>query len=174
VSRRRPRDGGERVSKSRRKRESAELQALGEALLDLRPEELEAVHAPADLKEAIRDAFRIRKREALRRQRQYIGRLMREVDPEPIREFLERRQAVQRAETRLFHEAEAWRQRLLDGGEQAVVSGGTEIGIDEDVLRRAVGEVRSAPTEPARKSASRALFRLVHDHLVARHSIDSD
>jgi ribosome-associated protein len=115
----------------------------------------------------------MRKREALRRQRQYIGRLMREVDPGPIREFLERRQAVQRAETRLFHEAEAWRQRLLDGGEEAVVSGGAEIGIDEDVLRRAVGDVRDAPTEPVRKGASRALFRLIHDHLVAGHPIDS-
>lgn len=165
--RRRSRDREERVSKTQRKKESAELQALGEALLELRPEELDAIEVPADLKDAVRDALRIRKHEALRRQRQYIGRLMRTVDPAPIREFLERRQAVRSQETRLLHEAEAWRQRLLDGSEAALSRCVAELGVDEDALQAAIGDVHNAPTEPTRKGASRALFRLLHDQLAA-------
>lgn len=163
-----------RVSKTQRKKESAELQALGEALLELRPDELEAIDAPPDVKAAVRDALKIRKHEALRRQRQYIGRLMRDVDPEPIRAFLARRQSVRQQQTRLFHDAEAWRQRLLEDGDESITRCANETGIDEDRLRGAVEEVRRAPTEPARKGASRALFRLLHDRLLEAASRQSD
>lgn len=162
------------VSKTQRKKESAELQGLGEALLELRPDELEAIDAPADVKAAVRDALKIRKHEALRRQRQYIGRLMRDVDPEPIRTFLAQRQAVRQQETRLFHEAEAWRRRLLAEGDETITRCATETGVDEDDLRSAVGDVRRAPTEPARKGASRTLFRLLHDHLVEESADQPD
>jgi len=152
-------------SKTRRKQESRSLQELGEALVDLKPEEIEGLELPGRLKEAVEDARRITSHEALRRQRQFIGRLMREVDPEPIREFLGHRQAVHDADSRLFHAAESWRRRLLEGDGETVRQCAVSLRIDEARLGEKVEAVSAAPSEALRKSASRALFRLLHEAL---------
>src|SRR6266853_751685 len=78
----------EKPSKTELKRVMHELQALGERLIGLNPEQLAAIALPENLHEAGEQARRITKHEARRRQLQYIGRLMRDVDPEPIREKL--------------------------------------------------------------------------------------
>ena len=78
-------------SKSARKRAYLALQKLGEELITLREVDLQTVPLDDDLLEAVMEARRIKKHGALRRQRQYIGKLMGRLDdPEPIREALER------------------------------------------------------------------------------------
>lgn len=77
-------------SKSARKREHIALQKLGEELISLRESEIEALPIDDDLREAVLEARRISANGALRRQKQYIGKLMRQVDPEPIRAALAR------------------------------------------------------------------------------------
>ncbi len=78
-------------SKSARKRAYLALQQLGEELITLRDDDLETVPLDEDLLEAVHEARRIRKRGALRRQKQYIGKLMGRLDdPEPIRQALDR------------------------------------------------------------------------------------
>ena len=78
-------------SKSARKRAYLALQQLGEELITLRDDDLETVPLDEDLLEAVHEARRIRKRGALRRQKQYIGKLMGRLDdPEPIRQALVR------------------------------------------------------------------------------------
>ena len=77
-------------SKSARKRAYLALQQLGEELVTLRESELQALPLDEDLREAVMEARRIKAHGALRRQKQYIGKLMGRVDPEPIREALER------------------------------------------------------------------------------------
>jgi 5-(carboxyamino)imidazole ribonucleotide mutase len=74
----------DRPSKSARKREALAAQKLGEELILLRDAELDALELPERLSEAIRQARRIRSRAAGARQRQYIGKLMREINLEPI------------------------------------------------------------------------------------------
>jgi 5-(carboxyamino)imidazole ribonucleotide mutase len=74
----------DRPSKSARKRAALAAQKLGEELVLLKESELAALDLPEDLTEAIRAARSIRSRAAAARQRQYIGKLMREIDPEPI------------------------------------------------------------------------------------------
>ena len=74
----------DRPSKSARKREALTAQKLGEELILLRDADLDALELPEPLSEAIRQARRIRSRAAGARQRQYIGKLMREIDLEPI------------------------------------------------------------------------------------------
>lgn len=74
----------DRPSKSARKREALAAQKLGEELILLRDADLDALELPERLSEAIRQARRIRSRAAGARQRQYIGKLMREIDLEPI------------------------------------------------------------------------------------------
>ena len=77
-------------SKSARKREFHALQKLGEELLTLRESDLEDIELDEDLREAVLEARRIRSHGALRRQKQYIGKLMRHIDPEPLRAALAR------------------------------------------------------------------------------------
>ena len=75
-----------RPSKSTRKREQQALQKLGEELTKLPDDLLATLDLDERLREAIEDLRRMRAHEAQRRQRQYIGKLMRGVDPEPIRD----------------------------------------------------------------------------------------
>ena len=74
-----------RPSKSARKRAAHAAQELGEELIGLKPQELESLQLPEELLDAVREAQRIRNtRGGLARQRQYIGKLMREIDISPI------------------------------------------------------------------------------------------
>ena len=77
-------------SKSARKREYLALQKLGEELIPLQEPDLRSMGLDADLLDAVLEAKRMSKRGALRRQQQYIGKLMSRVDPAPIREAIAR------------------------------------------------------------------------------------
>jgi ribosome-associated protein len=89
------------------------LQALGEALVRVDPGRLADLELPERLVEAIGDAQRITQHEARRRQIQFIGRLMREVDPEPIRARLAQWTDAPNREKARLHAIERWRERLL-------------------------------------------------------------
>jgi ribosome-associated protein len=101
------------ISKTRRKREMSELQDVGAALVKLSTEQLARLDIPEDLREAVLECKRITKHEAARRQRQYIGRLMRNIDAAPIVEQLSALEAPSRKQTALFHVAEKWRDDIL-------------------------------------------------------------
>lgn len=72
-------------SKSAKKREYLALQKLGEELITLRQNELDSLTLDDELREAVMEARQIKAHGALRRQKQYIGKLMRHIDPEPLR-----------------------------------------------------------------------------------------
>ncbi|HYX64359.1 MAG TPA: ribosome biogenesis factor YjgA, partial [Burkholderiales bacterium] len=76
-------EGSGPVSKTKRKQEMHELQALGAALVELPEAQLRSLELDQDLREAVLEARRISSHEARRRQLQYIGRLMRDVDAAP-------------------------------------------------------------------------------------------
>lgn len=109
-----PIDEAARVSKSQRKREMHGLQELGERLVLLNARQLAELPLEEDLLEAVKAAHGITKHEARRRHMQYIGRLMRKVDPEPIRERLREWDGVSREATAEQHQLERWRMRLMD------------------------------------------------------------
>jgi ribosome-associated protein len=81
-------DDDERPSRSARKRAAESLQALGVRLIHIRDAELDALQLPEELRDAIRTAKRMGNTPAQARQRQYIGRLMRQLDPAPIEQAL--------------------------------------------------------------------------------------
>ena len=104
----------ERPSKSRRKRAMHALQEIGAQLVALNAEQLAAVELPEALREAVIEAQRIRNFEGRRRQMQYIGKLMREVDPAPIEAKLAHWHGQASADTALQRAAERWREQLLE------------------------------------------------------------
>lgn len=103
----------ETPSKTRRKQAMHALQDLGERLAELPPDKLAQLELPDKLATAIRDYRKFSKWEARRRQMQYVGRLMREIDAVPIAAQLDRWAGTSRAAVAGFHEVETWRDRLL-------------------------------------------------------------
>src|ERR1700744_955044 len=103
----------QRLSKSARKREAASLQELGVKLSELPDQEIEALDLPENLFIALRDLRRLPTHGAQVRQRQYIGKLMRKIDPEPVLAKLAERKLRHDVETRNFQRIERWRDRLL-------------------------------------------------------------
>lgn len=101
-------------SKSSRKRDMHKLQDLGEALVALSTDQLARMPIPDDLLEAIKDAKRFKKHEATRRQMQYIGKLMRHIDPEPIRAQLDIFKGVSKIEIARQHRLERLRNEFLE------------------------------------------------------------
>jgi ribosome-associated protein len=109
-----PRTNDQRPSKTQRKKAMHELQSLGERLVELKEDRLAAIELPEELREAVREARRVRSHEGRRRQMQYIGKLMRGIDPEPIREQFAAWDGQSRAHIALEHEITAWRERLME------------------------------------------------------------
>lgn len=89
------------------------LQALGAELVALSPDQLQRIDLPEFLREAVSACQRIRQHEARRRQLQYIGRLMRDVDAEVIRAALEDIRGVSAAANARFYALERLRERFL-------------------------------------------------------------
>ncbi len=101
-------------SKSQRKRDMHALQSLGQALSELSPERIRALELPDSLEQALLEIRSLRAHGAIRRQMQYIGRLMRTVDPAPLQDYLERLAGTSRAATATLHQTERWRERMLE------------------------------------------------------------
>lgn len=101
-------------SKTKIKKQMHELQNLGEELLGLGREQLAQLDIPESLRDAIKEMHRIKKFGAQRRQMQYIGKLMRDVDPEPIVAKLNTWKGTSQQHIGYMHQLERWRDRLLE------------------------------------------------------------
>ncbi|MBI1394857.1 MAG: DUF615 domain-containing protein [Betaproteobacteria bacterium] len=100
-------------SKSRRKREMTALQDLGEALVALPEDRITAMDLPDALRDAVLEAKGMNKFGALRRQLQYVGKLMRRVDADAVRAQLDAIEGHSHAHAAWLHRLERWRERLL-------------------------------------------------------------
>lgn len=169
---------GERPSKSARKRDMHALQALGEALVAMPASRRERLVLPENLGDAVDEYLRTRSHEGRRRQMQYIGKLMRQVDPEPIAQAVAEAKLGQAADSLALHEAEAWRERLLAPGDALTEWMAAHPGSDAQQLRsliRAARKAAEAPPPPGTppgvklraSKAHRDLFQWLHGHLSA-------
>lgn len=156
----------DKPSKNARKREQQALQQLGEYLIPLKPEELDSIGLNDELLTAVRAAARMKSREALRRQKQLIGKLMRQADADRIRGRLEELGARDRAAKQLFARAEKWRDRLLNSGPDALESFESATGGTDPELRELLGQLAVTLNERTEKTLKRQVFRRVHAILV--------
>jgi ribosome-associated protein len=153
----------ERPSKTERKKEVHALQALGERLVGLNAEQLAAVPLPEELRDAVLEAKRIRSREGRRRQLQYIGKLMRGIDPAPIARELERWDGQSRAATAAHRRIERWRLRLLDDDDALTEFAREHPNVDLQRLRTCVREARKERLAGGEPRHFRDLFRLIRE-----------
>ncbi len=104
----------ERPSKTQLKKAMHELQDLGEALVALPDDRVAALALPESLLAALQEFRRTRSHEGRRRQMQYIGKLMRRTDPEPIRQAVAAMRLGQAKDALTLHQAESWRKRMIE------------------------------------------------------------
>jgi ribosome-associated protein len=151
------------LSKTKRKREMHELQALGAALVELSAAHLERMTLPEELAQAVREARRIGSHEAKRRQVQYIGRLMREIDPEPIRAQLAALEGGS-AQARASHlRLEHWRARLMADDGALTEFARAHAAADLQQLRTLIRNARNELAAGRPPRAQRALFRAIRE-----------
>lgn len=152
---------GEPFSKTQMKKRMLALQALGESLIDLPVKQYQALPLPDKLREAVDAARGMAKRGALHRQRQYIGRVMRDIDPEPIQSALDKLQNADRQSARQFHRVEHLRNRLLEDDDTLRQICDEFPTVERQALGQKVRAARQEQTSGRPAGAKRALFRFL-------------
>jgi ribosome-associated protein len=157
--------GDDAPSKSALKREMTARQALGEALCKLSERELARIPIEDEaLLAAIRESQQIRHHSARRRHRQFIGKLMRRIDPEPLEAALDALHRERRGAAEAMHELEMLRDSLLDRGDPALGQVLERFPhADRQRLRQLLREARRERTAEAPPRASRRLFRYLRE-----------
>jgi ribosome-associated protein len=151
-------------SKTRLKQQSHDLQKLGMALADLSDARLARLDLPERLLDALVEYRNTRTHEGRRRQLQYVGKLMREVDDAPLREAVAESKLGSARDTLLLHEAERWRDALL-ADDEALTHWMTEhAACDAQHLRSLVRAARreaALPPEQRNPRSMRELFQFI-------------
>jgi ribosome-associated protein len=150
-----------RPSKTQRKKHMLALQDLGAELVALNDEQLESMALPENLHDAVSAAQRITSFEGRRRQLQYIGKLMRTIDADPIRERLDIWKASSREHSARLHRIERWRERLLADESALAEFMENHPRADAQQLRALVRNTRRERAENKPPRSYRALFQFL-------------
>jgi len=151
-------------SKSQRRREALEVRSLAARLIGLRPALLAQVPLDERVSEAISEAQRIRSNVARKRQLQFVAKLLRNTDLEPIAQALQDFERTARQTSARQHRAEAWRDCLLAGGDPAL---GELLhqrhDSDAQLIRQLIRKARQEADRGRPPAAARALFRALRE-----------
>lgn len=163
-------------SKSQVKRDMLALQALGTEIVELTDAKFASIAPilPEKLLIATTDARSIRAHGGRKRQLQYIGRLMREVDPEPIRDALALWKRHSREQAVELHQLENWRARLIaeEGALAEYVA--QHPGTDTQRLRALIRNTREEQARGKPPKSYRDLFRMLRDAKLAADGLHND
>jgi ribosome-associated protein len=159
------------LSRTQRKHEVEALQTLGRALTELARDQLKRIPMPDDLRNAVLDWHRFPKHEAQRRQLQYIGRLMRKIDPTPIAEALAHVRGESTAAKAHFHSLERWRERLLTDPDGLTAWMAEHPASDAQQLRSLIRNASREAAQGKPPKSSRELFRHLRETL--EHPLDT-
>ncbi|QIZ77901.1 ribosome biogenesis factor YjgA [Ferrimonas lipolytica] len=158
------------ISKSQLKRDAEQIQKIGEELLALNPGQLAKVPLDEDLIAALELAHKIRnKNEAYRRQRQYIGKLMRSRDIEPIEAAMNIFRNESALANQRFHQLEQLRDNLIGGGNDALQQALAEhpnLNAELQRLRQLIRQAAKEQSQNKPPKASRELFKLLRELLL--------
>ena len=160
------------VSKTQLKAEADAQQAIGKKLLALSKDKLNRLNLDDALFEAIVEAKRLTANGAIRRQLQYIGRLMRDTDTTPIVEQLSRWEGKHNEENARFHLLERWRDRLIaDASGSAVLQELVALYPNIEIQQLRTLSRNAQKEEAANKppKSSRELFKLLREASEAKH-----
>lgn len=161
-------ESAELPSKSQRKRDMDALQDIGAALVELNDQQLASVEMPENLRDAVTEARRLRTHEARRRQMQYIGKLMRHIDPAPIRAKIDGWRSASTQHTAQLHHIERWRDRLLAEPDALALFVADHPGADTQQLRTLIRNTEFERAHGKPPKSFRALFQMIRELVEAR------
>lgn len=161
-------DETELLSKTSMKKESQKLQDLGVALTLLKPQKLAGIPITDELRDAIELLHRLTHNEAVRRQKQFIGKLMRHEDTEAIEKAFNNIAEKQNREARMLKVIERWRDNLI-AGDNTVAESFIEAfpSCDRQQLRQLIKGAKSEFGRPKPPTFTRKLFIFLRDIIVA-------
>lgn len=156
-------DGDTPLSKSQRKRDALALQALADELIGLSPAQLESVPIPEDVRDAVMSARQL-SRGAYRRQVRYLGRLLRDIDVDPIRHAVDAWRSASHEDKARLKRLERWRARLMEEGDGAVAQLLEEYpGADAQQLRQLLRNAHKEHEAGRPPRSYRQLFRFLRE-----------
>lgn len=157
------------ISKSQKKRDMLALQAVGGELVELSNEVLNKLTLPDELRTAVVDAKRIPKSKygGMKRQMQYIGRIMREIDATPIIDQLASLKAPNKKQTALHHLAERWRERVLEDDTALNAFANEFANADRALLAKLVQGAKDDKAKSRPPKNYRLLYTQIHNLVVA-------
>jgi len=153
----------EEISKTKIKQQMQELQDLGETLVELPIDKLRQIDMPERLLDAVLEARKITAHGGRRRQLQYIGKLMRTVDPAPIQEKIDQWNGNHAAETARMHQLENWRKRLIESDEALSEFLQQHASADVQHIRNLIRNARKEAAANKPPKSSRELFKVLRD-----------
>lgn len=156
------------ISKSQKKRNMIALQSVGEELVALSNDVINKMDLPDELRVAVLDAKRIpnSKHGGNKRQMQYIGRLMREVDPAPILAQLQALKAPNQKQTAQHHLAERWRERMLADATSVAAFVREFPEADAVMLEKLLTAAKDDHAKQRPPKNFRLLYQTLHKHIV--------
>lgn len=158
----------ERPSKSARKRAAQAIRAIADELVALKPAQVAGISDNEDVVRAVREAQAIGAHGALRRQKQYIAKLLREEDIEPIRAALDALGGDPITQKRVFRQAEQLRDALTGSAHAEALGLAQAAGVDTGgEFAALIARYHAAADDDARRAAARKLFRAIHAQLAA-------
>ena len=166
-------DYGDRPSKSQRKRDSTAVQDLGAQLVELSKEKIASLGLPEKVQDALIACQSITAHEGRRRQLQYIGKVMRDIDAEPIRAALEKFAGNSKREIADMHLAERWRERMLKDADAVALFANEFPGVDLQQLRTAIRNAQKEQAQNKPPRDFRKLYQLVKERLDARRDAEA-
>lgn len=147
-------------SKSQLKRDSLHLTDVGEEILKLKAEDRHSLELPDEIEEAFVTALKIKSRSGLKRQRQYIGKLLRSIDSEDIESRLRKIQHSHDTNTAHFKRLEKWRDELIENNKDTLNEVITRFPqVDRQHLNQIIRAAHQEKKQDKAPAASRKLFK---------------
>lgn len=152
------------ISKTQRKHECDVMQELGEKMITLNKEELSKINMDDELRRAIEEAQRMKSNGALKRQKQYIAKVIRNLDDDTLEPQLNRilhKHDIHNAE---FKRMEKWRDTILENGDQGINSFIEEYPVaDRHHLRQLVRNAKKEKLNNKPPAAYRQIFKYIRE-----------
>jgi len=149
-----------RPSKTKQKRKMEELQNIGKALVELPKDLLKKLDLPESLRDQVLEARKISQNGAKRRQLQFIGKIMRNIEVEPIQIQLDQLKQPSAQKVKLLHAAESWRNKMINnenGFEEFIA---LYPNVDSKKLEEMISSCRGVVNSRS-KSSYRNLFKII-------------
>ena len=165
----------ELVSKSQLKRDSHDLQKFGKTLVALKPAQLEELDLPDSLLYALFEAQKIlNKRSALKRQYQYIGKILRNIDLDPIFARYDRIANKTEINNKIQQQAEYWRDQIMLNGNDSISEfiDTLSVSCDRQQLRQLSRNAQTAKKDIQKATYSKQIFKVLFSAL--KHQDEED